>query len=41
MNRVQSIHYNANQPIEDRMSYENLKSVDGYAALVLDGHGGP
>ena len=40
LNRVETIEYNANNPIEDRMSYSQLTSVDGYAALVLDGHGG-
>jgi hypothetical protein len=39
-NRVSTIQYNANNPIEDRISYKDLVNIDGFAALVLDGHGG-
>ena len=39
-NRISTIQYNANNPIEDRISYKDFDNVDGYAALVLDGHGG-
>ena len=38
--RVQTVQYNANSPIEDRISYRDLASIGGFAALVLDGHGG-
>lgn len=39
-NRIHTVQYNANSPIEDRISYRDLKNAQGYAALVLDGHGG-
>jgi hypothetical protein len=37
---VEVIEYNANNPIEDRHSYVKLKSINGFAASVFDGHGG-
>ena len=39
-NRVSLIQYPANNPIEDRWSCQQLESIDGYVAIVLDGHGG-
>ena len=38
--RISTVQYNANDPIEDRISYKDLTSGKGFAALVLDGHGG-
>lgn len=32
--------YNANDPIEDRHTYQKLKSIKGFTASVFDGHGG-
>lgn len=34
------LQYPANNPIEDRWIYANLKSLPGKLAVVLDGHGG-
>ena len=30
----------SNKPCEDRSSIQQLKSIDGYAVAVFDGHGG-
>jgi hypothetical protein len=37
---VETVSYNANNPIEDRLAYTRLKSIDGFTASVFDGHGG-
>jgi hypothetical protein len=37
---VETVSYNANNPIEDRLSYTRLKSIEGFTASVFDGHGG-
>lgn len=34
------IQYNANEVIEDRIVYGNLKDDKGFYGVVLDGHGG-
>ena len=39
-NRVSTISYAANNPIEDRYNAIQLKNLDGYLIEVLDGHGG-
>lgn len=42
-NKAEDAHvlqYPANNPIEDRWVYANLKSLPGKLAVVLDGHGG-
>ena len=39
-NRVTTISYAANNPIEDRYNAIQLKNLDGYLVEVLDGHGG-
>ena len=38
--RVETLQYPANDPIEDRFSYHSFESVDGFTAIVFDGHGG-
>ena len=37
---VETVSYNANDPIEDRLCYTRLKSIEGFTASVFDGHGG-
>lgn len=37
---LETVSYNANNPIEDRLAYAKLKSIDGFTASVFDGHGG-
>jgi hypothetical protein len=37
---LETVSYNANNPIEDRFAYARLKSIDGFTASVFDGHGG-
>jgi hypothetical protein len=37
---IETVTYNANNPIEDRLAYGRLKSIDGFTASVFDGHGG-
>jgi hypothetical protein len=37
---LETVSYNANNPIEDRFSYARLRSIDGFTASVFDGHGG-
>lgn len=39
-NRVTTISYAANNPIEDRYNAIQLRNLDGYFVEVLDGHGG-
>jgi len=39
-NRVSTLEYPANNPIEDRLSYHSFKNIDGFCATVFDGHGG-
>ena len=39
-NRVSVIQYQANSPIEDTYSCEQIDNVDGYFISVFDGHGG-
>ncbi len=39
-NFVQTFQHNANNPIEDRLSYARLKAINGFAFSVFDGHGG-
>jgi hypothetical protein len=38
--RINILQYPANNPIEDRWSCQQLTAIDGYVAIVLDGHGG-
>lgn len=38
--RVDTLQYPANNPIEDRFAYHSFSSVDGFTAIVFDGHGG-
>ena len=40
-NRLVLFQYTANDPIEDRFAYAQIKSLPGYFLTVLDGHGGP
>lgn len=37
---VQTFQYNANNPIEDRITYAKLKNINAYTFSVFDGHGG-
>jgi hypothetical protein len=37
---LETVSYNANNPIEDRFCYTKLKSIEGFTASVFDGHGG-
>lgn len=37
---VETFQFNANNPIEDRLSYAKLNSINGFAFSVFDGHGG-
>lgn len=37
---VETFQFNANNPIEDRICYAKLNSVNGFAFSVFDGHGG-
>lgn len=39
-NRVSTLQYQANNPIEDRIQATELKTIDGYMVGVFDGHGG-
>jgi hypothetical protein len=39
-NRVSTISYASNNPIEDRYNAIQLKNLDGFLVEVLDGHGG-
>lgn len=39
-NRAFSKQVSSNDPIEDRLAYDDLTSVDGFVASVFDGHGG-
>lgn len=39
-NRVQTLQYPANNPIEDRVSFAQLSNIEGFFAAVYDGHGG-
>lgn len=39
-NRVNSLQYAANNPIEDKYIIGDLESVPGYVSGVFDGHGG-
>lgn len=37
---VETFQFNANNPIEDRLAYAKLNSINGFAFSVFDGHGG-
>lgn len=37
---IETVSYNANNPIEDRFCFTKLKSIEGFTASVFDGHGG-
>lgn len=39
-NRIVNLQYPANNPIEDRFDFVQLKSIQGYFISVFDGHGG-
>jgi hypothetical protein len=39
-NRVFTLQYSANDPIEDRFIFGNLEAVPGFVSGVFDGHGG-
>lgn len=39
-NRVALLQYAANNPVEDRFCVSQIKTLPGYLATVLDGHGG-
>lgn len=39
-NRLSIVEYPSNSPNEDATQFAQLKSVDGYAVGVFDGHGG-
>ena len=38
--RISDIQYPANHPIEDRFSYNDFQNIEGFSAIVYDGHGG-
>ena len=38
--RVAVVQYQANSPIEDTYSCEQIEQVDGFLISVFDGHGG-
>lgn len=37
---VETFQFNANNPIEDRLCYAKLNSINGFTFSVFDGHGG-
>ena len=37
---IETLQYRANNPIEDRVTYSKLRSINGYLVSVFDGHGG-
>jgi hypothetical protein len=39
--RIKSLQYEANNPCEDSLTYEQLKTINAYAISIFDGHGGP
>jgi hypothetical protein len=40
-NRIKSLQYEANNPCEDSMVCQQLKSINAYTVSIFDGHGGP
>ena len=39
--RIKSLQYEANNPCEDSLSYDQLKTINAFAISIFDGHGGP
>ena len=37
---VETLQFSANNPIEDRISFAKLNSINAFALSVFDGHGG-
>lgn len=38
--RTATLQYSANNPLEDRFAIHSFKNVEGFTAIVFDGHAG-